>query len=404
MPLRVSSDPADLASRPDVAVIGSGIVGLASAFFASRAGLKVLLLERMQAPAALTSRRSGEGVRAQWSAARNIAISLESIALYRDFEELVGVAGHHAGYRPIGYLYASRRPDGAAALRERVAFQRSIGLSDVEYLEGTALFEHAPMLAEDAIGASFRQGDGVIDIDWVIRGYRAAMDADLLLGTEVRSIASDSGGVTLHTSRGHISAGAVIVAAGVRAAGLLSAFEDAPEMRTAQSSILRVKADGIPLDHPTTIDVDIGSFWRPDEGGARITASFSGRRFVEDGLEDPAPERGYFDHAIRTILPMTPRWREWSASLRDAHLRTGTFAVTRDGSPVIGALPSARHVYVNAGYGGHGVMMSPAGGRRLAGLLASGRPDPANPFAVERFTDGRPLEPETMTIHLTDQP
>ncbi|MDQ0390478.1 NAD(P)/FAD-dependent oxidoreductase [Labrys monachus] len=402
VPLRISEYRDTTATRPDVVVVGSGIVGLASAFFASREGLRVLVLERMQAPASLTSRRSGEGVRAQWGLQRNIAISLESIDFYKNFDELVGIEGHGSGYRPIGYLYASRTEKGAAALKERVVHQAGIGLAGIEYIEGAALCECAPLLAPDAVGAAFRREDGVIDIDRVIAGYRRSMEADLLLDTEVLSIAPQAGGVAIATSHGPISAGAVVVAAGVRTAGLLSGFASAPAMRTARASILRVKADGIPLDHPTTIDVDIGSFWRPDIGGARMTASFSGTQFVPDGLEDPVPEPGYLDHAIATVAPMTPRWREWAASLGDSHLRTGTFAVTRDGSPVIGQLPDAAGIFVNGGYGGHGVMMSPAGARRLAGLLASGRSDPVNPFSVERFEAGHAPDPEPMTIHLTD--
>ena len=151
-----------------------------------------------------------------------------------------------------------------------------------------------------------------------------------------------------------------------------------------------------------TIDIDEGSFWRPDDGGGRITASFRGYHFVEDGVDDPQPESGYLDRAIATAAPMTPLWSRLAPHIRDSHLRTGTFAVTRDGSPVIGPLPGAEGVFLNIGYGGHGVMMSPEGGRRLGALLAGGRHDPADPFAAERFLDGRLPVPEPMTINLAE--
>jgi len=404
VPLRIIQEPDQLRSRPDVVVIGSGIVGLATAFFASREGLSVLIVEAMRSPTSLTSRRSGEGVRAQWELPHNIAIAQESIALYKHFGELVGDPANDAGYRPIGYLYASREPHAAAALKARVERQAKAGLEGIEYLEGAALHDKAPLLAADVIGAAFRGGDGVISIDRIIAGYKGAMDADLVLDTAVHAIKPDAGGVSIESSRGSISAGAVVVAAGAKSIGLFKGFAYAPVMKTAKSSIMRVKAEGIPIDHPTTIDVDIGSFWRPDEGGARITASFSGTLFVEDGVDDPAPEPGYLNHAMATVMPMTPRWKHWSEKLLDSHLRTGTFAVSEDGAPVIGPLPDAPNVYVNGGYSGHGVMMSPGGGRRLSKMLADGRHDPADPFSVERFHDGRKLVPEAMTIHLTDHP
>jgi len=382
--------------------VGSGVVGLSTAFFASRAGLRILVLERMRAPASLTSRRSGEGVRAQWGLAHNIDIARRSIELYARFGEALGDERIDAGLRRVGYLYASRTEAGATALAARVAAQRSAGLDDVEYLRGEESARRFPHIARDVRGSAFRAGDGTVDIERILAGYLSATEGEMALGVEVVGLVPGASGVAVETSAGRIDAGAVVVAAGAAAFQLLAPFAGAPPLRTAKSTIMRIQVDGVPAEATATIDIDQGSFWRPDAGGARITASFRGYRFVEDGVDDPQPEPGYLDRAIATAAPMSPFWADIAPEIRDSHLRTGTFAVTADGSPVIGPLPGADGIFLNVGYGGHGVMMSPEGARRLAGLLAGAVPDPDDPFSAHRFLEGRLPPPEPMTLNLAD--
>jgi sarcosine oxidase subunit beta len=400
LPARFLS-PSNLPSpSPDVVVVGSGIVGLATAFFAGKAGLRVLIVERLVAPAALTSRRSGEGVRAQWCLPHNIAIARAAIELYARFGEVLGDERLDAGLRQLGYLYASRSEDGAAFLADRVETQRRAGLTDVAYLGGSELRDRFPLLAGDVRGGAFRAKDGTVSVEQVISGYLAHMTADVLLTAEVETITAGPFGAVVRTQHGPIGCGIVVVAAGAGAPRLLAQFDGAPPMRTARSSIIHIKVGGIPSNHPATIDIDQGSFWRPDSGGARITASFRGLRYVDDGVDEPPPEPDYLGRAIATVSPMTPLWADLAREVQDNHVRSGTFAVTPDGSPAIGPIPGAERIFVNAGYGGHGVMMSIEGARRLAEML-SGRPhDPADPFACERFHDGRTLVPEPMTINL----
>ena len=56
-------EPADIPSTADIVVIGGGIVGCATAFWASRAGLATVLLEKREALCILTTPASAEAVR-----------------------------------------------------------------------------------------------------------------------------------------------------------------------------------------------------------------------------------------------------------------------------------------------------------------------------------------------------
>src|SRR5262245_57177892 len=99
---------ADLPAAADVVVVGGGLVGLFTAFFAARAGLgRVVVLERKDAVAALTSAHSAEGFRLEWDAHENVAMVRESVAVFERLGELTGVPGLDVGLRQPGYLFLS---------------------------------------------------------------------------------------------------------------------------------------------------------------------------------------------------------------------------------------------------------------------------------------------------------
>jgi sarcosine oxidase subunit beta len=382
----------------DVVILGAGIVGLMTALMFNRKGIVPLLIERMPAPASLTSRRSGEGVRAQWELVHNIDIARRSIGFYKSLSDELGLVGATSGYRPVGYLYGSRTEAGADVLRNRVARQQAAGLDDVELMDGYEARRRFPLLADDTQAVAFRQNDGVIEIESVLSAVLASLDADVLLGVEAGDIAETTTEVSIQSSAGTIHASTLVIANGTRLGATIRKLGASLSVRSARSTIVRLKTGAVPEDHPATIDVDHGSFWRPDVGGARMTATFRGNLFVEDDVDDPPLDRDYLAAALSSVWHLVPQWRQSAPLIGDYHMRSGTFAVTEDGAPVIGTLPGFRNIFVNGGYGGHGVMMSPDGARRLVeSVLDPGMP---NAFHPSRFTSGQPVQPEPMTVHL----
>src|SRR5262249_35255713 len=92
----------------DVIVIGAGLIGLATAFYAARAKLgSVVVLERGRDLADLTSAHSAEGFRLEWDAPENIAMVRESIEVFARFADVVGLPGLDVGFTPCGYLFVS---------------------------------------------------------------------------------------------------------------------------------------------------------------------------------------------------------------------------------------------------------------------------------------------------------
>ncbi|MEF8842347.1 MAG: FAD-dependent oxidoreductase [Haloarculaceae archaeon] len=148
------------------AIVGGGVVGLASAYRLAERGADVTVFEKDALGSGSTGRANG-GIRTQFTSAVNVALSLESIDVWERFEAEFGV---DLGHRHTGYLFLARTPDTADRLRENVALQNDLGVSS-RYLSPEAAREHCPGLYADRyVGAAY----GPTDLDWAARTLEGA--------------------------------------------------------------------------------------------------------------------------------------------------------------------------------------------------------------------------------------
>src|SRR5215470_14674582 len=129
------ADPsAALPRDAEVAIVGAGIMGLATGIFLARAGKEVVIVERGE------PWREASGVNAGSLAVQNkllplIPFTLESLKLWRSAAELFGA---DVGFVPSGGLRVATSDEDAHMLAESVAEQRAAGVA-AEWLEGPDL-------------------------------------------------------------------------------------------------------------------------------------------------------------------------------------------------------------------------------------------------------------------------
>src|SRR5215813_7930885 len=110
----------------EIVIIGGGIVGSSIAYHLAAAGCKgVLVLERESAQGKGSTGESMGGVRAQFSTAVNIQMSLYSIPFYARFDERLG---YPCDYRPQGYLFCATSEKHMAYLKANYGRQVAMGL------------------------------------------------------------------------------------------------------------------------------------------------------------------------------------------------------------------------------------------------------------------------------------
>ena len=130
----------------DLVIVGAGIVGLAHALHAARAGQRVLVLDRDAQANGASIRNfgfvtvTGQGARDTWRRARRAR------EVWAEVAPLAGIEVHHHGL-----LMCARQPEAMAVLEEFAAGPMGEGC---RVLRGADLAAHAPPLRMDGVLAA----------------------------------------------------------------------------------------------------------------------------------------------------------------------------------------------------------------------------------------------------------
>jgi len=388
----------ELPRTADVVVIGGGIVGAATAFFASRAGLRVVLLEKRPALCTLTTPASTGAFRLQFDNLEEVRLVREGIELWENFAERAELPGYDLGIKRQGYLFCATSEAGVQHQRHFVEALHGWGVSDLELLSGDEARYRFPYLSPEIVQARFRAGDGWLDPKRLTFGYARSSRATILLGTPATgfSLAGDRV-VGVQTPSGAIACDSAVVATGPFAAPVAAMAGLRLDLRpTIRHKLVVPELPALPAHGPMTIHEETAAHWRP--GLAGCYGLFTDPRTPAGEPLENVPTSA--DFAFALLDPKSPTSLArlspiWEAAWQDGRLywllQAGQYTYTADHRPVLG--PSdVPGLVLNVGYSGHGIMAS-AGGSRLAVDAMLGRvSQEANPFRPQREMVERPLD------------
>jgi sarcosine oxidase, subunit beta len=275
--------------------------------------------------------------------------------------------GTDSGFIQQGYLLPAFSEPEVAAARARIEMQRSLGLP-VRWLEAGEVDAVNPALAPGATrGASYCAEDGYIAPPRNVAAYTAALVASgVTVAERTRFTGLSADGRTVATSRGGVTAGAVILAGGPQLAALGALAGIAIPAGGVRHHVAVTEEHPVFAETPMVFDVPSGLYWRPEEGGLLFGMSDPDEPPGENRLID-------FDYLalmrskLAALVPLTAGLgirRAWAA----------TIDFTPDHLPIIGAAPGFESVFV-ASAGGAGMMWGPAVGRAVADVALTGTTD-----------------------------
>lgn len=377
---------------PAVAVIGGGIVGLATAAFLAEGGAQVTLFEREAIGAGASGRNSG--VVQHPFDPELVPLYHESVAAYRRLAATAPAGGFALADEPAGLLLVSHDP----AVVEARAAQIRATLPDLaaEVLGSADLRAREPSFAEGVHAVRLPVGYPVVPAapTYAWANHAERLGVVIRLGRAAR-LAVTSGRVTGVEVDGRIEgADAVVVAAGPWTPELVDPSGRWRPIRHLWGVVVEtLLAD--PPDHvveEAAMDVALGS--------GDVAA------VVGAGPEDPAstPETSLVTAGGATAVGSTfledePDPSAWTERIL---LRAATFVPTvleapiretracarplaADGRPLIGGVPWIDGLFVCAGHGPWGITTGPASGRLISDLVLGRAPAISTAFDPGRF-------------------
>jgi sarcosine oxidase subunit beta len=393
--LHVADEPPRAA---DVVVIGGGIIGAATAFFARRAGLKVVVLEKRPALCTLTTPVSTGAFRLQFDNPEEIRLVRESIELFNAFAEIAELPGYDLSMRKQGYLFCATSEAGARRQRHFVDALHGWGVDDLELLSGDEARYRFPYLSPDVIQARYRAADGWLNPKTLTFGYARASGATFCLNCPaIGFIRRGERIVGVEAPGGTIACDNVVLAAGPFAGPLAAMAGLRLDLRpTIRHKLVLPELPSLPTDSPMTIHEETASHWRPGLQGCY--ALFTDPATPAGEPLDNVPIDTDFAFGLldprspRALARLSPLWQQiWDEGDVYWILQAGQYTYTADHRPLLGPSDVAG-MSLNVGYSGHGIMASGGGSRLVVDALLGRVMPEANAFRPQRAMVERPLD------------
>ena len=352
-----------------VVICGGGVIGACTAYFLSRRGIDVVVVERTDGAAA-ASGKAGGFLALDWCAGTPLdALARRSFALHASLpNEIAGDWGYRRMTAYSGFVVSEgdarrRVPAELDWLADGIVIASRLGTAETTAIVHPRAFTTAMMGAAQNHGAEIRRGR--------VTGIVRRADGSTVEGVEV------DGGV--------IEADAVVIAMGpwtVMAAGWLALpavfGQRSPSLVYDTSG--DVPAHALFLDYQDENGASVIVEVFPRANGNTLVTAFSDRRPLPFDPSAVAPEPGEIDRLQAICERLSPKFRAEKIIARQACFRP----VTQDGLPLIGRVPQIESVYVATGHNVWGILNAPATGEALAELIADG---------AARSTDLAPFDP-----------
>jgi glycine/D-amino acid oxidase-like deaminating enzyme len=360
-----------------VLVCGAGVIGVSIAYFLSRRGVEVTVIE-CTAVACAASGKSGGFLALDWCDGGPLeALARRSFELHAKLAQEIDDAW---GYRRLNTYSGYAKAESAGRRRNAgdldwisssVRLDRRLGSTETTAQVHPGVFTTSLMRAAEARGANLHIGQ--------VTNLIRETDSDRVIGVEVEGERMEGDAVVIAMGPWSILASRWLPLPGVyglKGHSLVFKTE------------AKVSPDALFLDYREAGGASLAPEIFPRDDGTTYVCGLSGESPLPIDPVDVAPDPGALDRLRRMCAHLSP-------VLAEAPIVTGQACyrpVTHDGLPIIGAIPGSRGAYVATGHSVWGILNAPATGEAMAELIVDGA---ARTVDLSHFDPGRlrPFDP-----------
>jgi sarcosine oxidase subunit beta len=365
-----------MANKYDAIVIGAGSVGTPTAYFLSKAGLKVLVVDELSSSGQGQNKSAIGGVRATHSDPAKIQICLKSIEIFSDWQKNTGT---HIGWKKGGYCFPVYREKEENILKSILTIQKKHGLI-IDWFESDKIKKVVTGINEKGlIGGTFSPNDGQVS---PLLASESFTNETMKLGAEFRYNESVTGLLIdrnnstvkgIKTNKGEYMADSIVNAAGAHASTICKmAGLDIPinpdSHEAGITAPLKQFLDPLVVDIRPGVEGKTANFYFGQNSEGPIIFCYTPIKIFPG--EDRNCTSEFMPIMARRLVSLIPRLK--NVTIR--RLWRGLYPMTPDGVAVVGKPSNVEGLYLGIGMCGQGFMMGPGVGFNLSSLITEGKP------------------------------
>ena len=364
----------------DVVIIGGGVTGCAIAYYLSKSGIDVVLLEREE----IGSQASGAaaGLLAPLGPLSGPGpfadLLLTSFALFPSLvQELEEMSGLRVDYEQTGALRTVRNPKRVAHLAKRMDAWKPLGLH-MECLTGQEACQKEPLLADDICAAIYAPEEAQINAPRLVQAFSQAASK---LGTKIyphtmaigiQKVGANVTSVNISPDE-TIACNYLILATGAWSAHYESWFSITLPVSPLRGQMIALQQPSQPLQHIIFGD----AIYLAPKGSSIVV----GATKEDVGFDVRVTEEGT-SWLYNTAIKLVPILKECTIQASWAGLRPRT----PDRHPILGKAPGWDNVILATGHNSVGILLSAITGKTILELVMTGNtPEIIRPFTPVRF-------------------
>lgn len=347
----------------DAVIIGAGIMGLSAAYYLSKQGLKVCIVERESYIGGYTTMRCAGGIRQQFSSRENIMLSKLNREMMHELEK---ESQCNIQFNPCGYAFAFTQEKSLNEAEEAVKFQKEMSVNAEILSSRQTENMFGNIRVDDVLLTTYCRDDGLLNVSiliGIIKKELYKQNVKILCDKTVCGIETKNEIINkVILDDGEIETSIVVNAAGPFAKQIGQMTNNSiPIEPSLQQVWVTEPVSWINKDMPVIIFGDEGTGFHFESGG--VLSGYSRPYFKEDMLFAEVDFDWEIKHCKKAI--------ERVPDLYDKKLISnwaGLYETTIDDLPIVGPYgPSG--MYCIAGFNGHGIAHGLACGYLLSKII-----------------------------------